>query len=1116
MTPQRYAEIQKAFLEIRELDQGDRDERLATLNQSDASLAEEVAAMLDAERGARSFIDKPLVDRDQRLEIETQDLQQPETDATSEPETPTHIGPYRILQKIGEGGHGVVFMAEQLQPIRRKVAIKWIKRGMDSDMILARFEAEWQALAMMKHPSIANVIEAKSTDSGQPYFVMELVHGVPIDEFCNKNHLSLSERLAIFQQVCGAVHHAHQKGIIHRDIKPANVLITTDSGKPLAKVIDFGIAKALHMPLTEKTMFTEYGQIVGTLEYMSPEQALMSQTGIDVRSDVYSLGVLLYLLLTGETPVSRRELLRDGIWELKNILHSTQPQTPSTRITSGTDPQRWRDHAGGESSWAKNVSGDLDWITMKAIAREPEHRYDSAADFSSDIDRFLDGDAIEARPPSRWYKFQKFVRRNRIAVTSAAVVGVSILASIVALWLGYSQSQKNLADVIAANELNKEKSTQLHNALEKPEQYATQLSKSLSRQTLETAWQSAIAGDYQNAKTQLEKIPTQNRNSAWNLGMTLARQYELPVLRTGFESNVRVLAVDNEANRIAIINTASQIEIWDAASLELLHDIQLPAAIYTALSFSDQDSLIAGSVGGPVVRVDLNNETFREFADLKMGAIRAAAYDKTAKSWWLTTGSNFLYQVSENELAQKTKVQLSERIDCVAVSHDGKRIAVGGIKGSVFVVDPIQPQTIKTFRGKGNEIVRVRFNGESMFTADTKGYVFEMPLADIDDLSSSSPAKLGRTIKSPPQPVTGTFGSDQTVFSAQLDGSIWWLSKSERIQLRLFPGAARELAWLSSLDRLMVVHPDGRISVLGRQEMMMWKHLADLPNQIADGSANVEANIAATSHTDGSVKTWNTTTGAQLQSIPLHTQEPLELDINATGSMLASVGLDKQLVLCRLPALEVKHRMKVSWGVRGAAFSPDGKLVAGPPAADDGKPNREGTIDIWDVKSGEPAQRLEGHKNWVLKMQFIGDDELASLSVDGTVKIWSVTNGECLQTIDFSALGNVQNFAVNTLNGEISLGHADGVVSTWDRSSAQLLRSTIVAGGPISGLSFADSECSILVVAIENQDRLLLVDAQLQTIASLTSGVGPIKAFRSQRSALLLIGKSGLTKMLKY
>lgn len=1107
MTPERYAEIQETFLKLRELGLHIQTQKLTALRKSDSSLADEVESMLAADKNAGSFIDTPLVHRDHRIDIETQDIRQsdPDVDGDSSAETPTHIGPYRVLQKIGEGGHGVVFMAEQFQPIRRKVAIKWIKRGMDSDMILARFEAEWQALAMMKHPSIANVIEAKSTDSGQPYFVMELVHGIPIDEFCDQNKLNLSERLTLFQQVCGAVHHAHQKGIIHRDIKPANVLITTDSGKPLAKVIDFGIAKALHMPLTEKTMFTEYGQIVGTLEYMSPEQALMSQTGIDVRSDVYSLGVLLYLLLTGETPVSRRELLRDGIWELKNILQSTQPQTPSTRITSRTDPARWRDHAAGDASWARNVSGDLDWITMKAIAREPEQRYDSAADFAGDIDRFLDGDAIEARPPSRWYQFSKFIGRNRIAAAASIAVGISLLGALIAFSLLYFQSVQHVTFV-------EEKSSQLEEALDLTEQYAGRLAKSLSRQTIETAWRSATSGDYEEAIEQLEKVPEDGRDQAWKLAVTMAKQYQLPVFRSGFEANIRSLTVDESGNRIAVINSASEAEIWDATSLELLHKLQLPTAIYTAASFSNCDTLLVGGPGNALVKVDLQLLSCHQQDGFSFGAVRAIDYDKANQSWWLTTGGNAVLQLREADLRLlQPQIDLDQRIRAITISEDGASVAVGSLKGDLYVIDSDDTKSVRKFRLSDVEVCQLGFKDDTIIVGDLQGKLYSIPLAmEASDSTNISPlATMAET------PIAGTIGSGSSMFSAHRDGSVWLFEDSKRIPLRAFEGAVRRLAWLDSVERLFAVHADGRISVFDQREISRWKKLSALPVGVVDGDLNPRIDIGATSHLNGEIKTWNRSTGSMMKRARLHSTEPLEMEISRSGTMLASVALDKTMVLCSLPNLDVLHKLKIGWGVRGPAFSPDGKLVAGPAAANNPNNGREGTIDIWDVELGQSIKRLAGHGNWVLKTQFISDIELVSLSVDGTLKFWSVTSAECLQTINFSALGNATCFAWHGDRDEISLGHSDGLVSTWNRQTGKLVRSTVAASSSIAGLAFVDGDQPVLMVAIEGDDKFLLLDTKLQPSARLTSGVGTLKAFRPRHNSALLIGESGLVKMLR-
>ena len=1110
MNPEQYLRLQEAFLELRELEATTQKQRLVELDHNDPEIACEVRQLLEADRGDRSFLEKPVVSHDQRIDIETQDMRPADADSASE--MPSHIGPYRVLQKIGEGGHGVVFMAEQLQPIRRKVAIKWIKRGMDSDMILARFEAEWQALAMMKHPSIANVIEARSTESGQPYFVMELVHGVPIDDFCDQNRLTLTERLALFQQVCGAVHHAHQKGIIHRDIKPANVLITTDSGKPLAKVIDFGIAKALHMPLTEKTMFTEYGQIVGTLEYMSPEQALMSQTGIDVRSDVYSLGVLLYLLLTGETPVSRKELLRDGIWELKKVLQSTQPQTPSTRITSRSDPQRWRDHAASDTNWVRNVSGDLDWITMKAIARDPEFRYDSAADFSSDIDRYLEGDAIEARPPSRWYKFQKFVRKNQVAAVASSIVAISLLASLIVISFAYAKSQENLGELSAANESKLEALTELQKALDQSKEYSTALAKSVRRQNTEVAWDSALIGDIESATKAFDKIPEAVRGESWQLCKAIAHQYQLPVFRIGSESNIRTLAVDDSGHRIALINSASEAEIWDAASLKLLHTIELPTAIYTAASFSNVDTLLIGGPGNALVKVDLQTQTCRKVDGFPFGATRAIDFDEVNSCWWMTSDKT-VFRISEQDLEVLSQIPISERIRPIAVASDGEQIAVGSLEGNVFVLDAGNPKQLRKIAGKGIRISQVGFTGGRLHAADDQGNVLDIRYKDIE---SGKLQQLSLVAKTPRQTIAGIFGSGSALLAAQRDGSVWLVEKNQQIPLRCFPDAVRKLAWLESVERLFSVHADGRISVLDRREIARRRNLAKLPRNVVDGEIAPNQKLGVTSHFDGTIRTWNGDTGSMMNEKKLHSIEPLELEVNPAGDMLASVALDKTMVLCSLPDLTLDRKIPVGWGVRTPAFSPDGKLVAGPAAANDSSNYREGTIDIWNVQTGKAVKRLAGHQNWVLKIRFINQRELISLSVDGTLRFWSIESGQCLQVINFAALGDASHFAFNGITGEVTLGHGDGVVSVWNRESGKLARSTVVGSGPIEGLTFLDQGQSILLVAVENSETLWLIDSKLQTVAQLNSGVGPLRAFRSQPNSLLLTGSFGLSKILKF
>lgn len=440
-------EIFLAAIEI-----ANKNERKALVGQAcghDQPLRDQVERLIEAHFEADSLLDNPrIVERVQ----DKHELSPPETLPAQTVRSGVQIGPYKLLEQIGSGGMGVVYMAEQVKPIRRKVAVKIIKPGMDTAQVIARFEAERQALAMMDHPNIAHVLDAGTTEFQRPYFVMELVRGIPITDYCDKNKLTTQDRLKLFATVCQAVQHAHTKGIIHRDLKPSNILVTLHDGVPVPKIIDFGVAKATNQQLTDRTLFTSINQFVGTPLYMSPEQAELSGLDVDTRSDIYSLGVLLYELLTGTTPFDRQRLHEAGLDEVRRIIREEEPQKPSTRVSSmgnsnatvsasrGTDPTRL----------TQSLRNELDWIVMKTLEKDRTRRYETASGLAAEIHRYLNGETVEACPPSTAYRVRKFIHRHRVPVGVATAFGLVIIGSSMLAWWLYGDARRSRDKALVA------------------------------------------------------------------------------------------------------------------------------------------------------------------------------------------------------------------------------------------------------------------------------------------------------------------------------------------------------------------------------------------------------------------------------------------------------------------------------------------------------------------------------------------------------------------------------------------------------------------------------------------------------------------------------------------
>jgi eukaryotic-like serine/threonine-protein kinase len=577
------------------------EEYLQQACHGDATLRQRVEQLLEAHMQAGEFLEDPVLSttavEQARAANCHENLAARETSAE---EPGDQIGHYKLLQKIGEGGCGVVYMAEQEEPLRRRVALKIIKLGMDTKSVIARFEAERQALALMEHPGIAKVLDAGTTETGRPYFVMELVRGIRITTFCDQNHLPPCERLTLFIQVCQAVQHAHQKGIIHRDLKPSNILVTVNDGVPVPKVIDFGIAKATQGRLTDKTLFTAFEQVLGTPAYMSPEQSVLTSNDVDTRSDIYSLGALLYELLTGKTPFDQKEMLAAGLEGLLRTLREKEPVVPSTRLRTMLNADLTtvaRQRQSEPPRLIHQVRGDLDWIAMKCLEKDRTRRYATANGLAMDVQRYLAKEPIQARPPSSIYRLRKLVQRRRLAFTAAA----SVLAALV-IGLGFSTWQY----------LEKSDAEREQSRLREDAQKA-QASEASSRRQAEAQELAARKKAYASDMNLLQKALAED-----NLGRAqelLNRQRPLPgqVDLRGWEWRYfwqfcqsdaaftlcqrtnAILAVSFSAggSLVAVGTWDSEISVWDLASRRMIYQRQGQPGASGHLAFDDAGDILA-------------------------------------------------------------------------------------------------------------------------------------------------------------------------------------------------------------------------------------------------------------------------------------------------------------------------------------------------------------------------------------------------------------------------------------------------------------------------------------------------------------------------------------------